>query len=513
MSLSGFTYLLRKALSEKRYAAGEREFTGVRVLTGLEILSEPFDTVFALGLSEGASPVPYTPDIFFGGPQASELGLPGRPQHDTREARRFLSLVLCAGKVHLAYPRSGRRGPAPAGPYIRSLRPFIDTGAVNNMPGWARPSDPAGAESPAGFMRALALRASVPGGPAPATDEILAVLDELPETTPGIHSARAAIAPAKKPGTPSPPAKREFSVTELELYRLCHYRYYHDKVLGSAPVEDPEDDIAPHRAGSIIHEILGRFYREAKGPVTGANMHAELSRLRGIASELLGRLPDTVDNLHLKKRFDEFLAPRFIETESRLSASGYGPCGFEESVRVSVRDDVYGEFVITGKVDRVELDADGRFVVVDYKTGLYPGSGRRLSELFQLPLYAHMLREKGLEGLRGAKPKRPVGFVYYNLKDGSMRDVVLYEAGSGFAGSGANKKRSVTPEVMDERVKEAFDEAVKAVRGILSSEFGPSCRDGRVCERCAYVEVCERGARLDEQEEAEAVAKGDTDED
>ncbi len=496
MTLTRYLYVLRKTLSERRFSTYGRRFEGVRVLGALELLSEPFDVLFAAGLSEGSLPAGYSPELFFTGPSAAALGLPGKKEHGSREARRFLGLVMCAGRAHLVYPAAGGRGELSQSPYVRALRPFIEAGAVDRITKWCRPSEPSMALSPEGLIRALAMRAALPGGP--DKDELARALGSLPPETPGLDRARAALAAERAPAPPSPSAKSEFSVTELDQYLLCHYRYYHDRVSGVSHPDDPEDDIAPHRAGSAIHEILGRFYEEAAGPITSENSEAELKRLRGIAAKKFSKLPDTLANRELARRFSEFLAPRFIETETRIAGSGYEPCGFEQQVRIEVQDSEAGSFVITGKIDRVELASDGGFVVADYKTGRYPAA----SELFQLPLYAHMLKESGTS-LSGKAAQRPVGFVYYNLRDGSMRDVMLYESEAGVVGSESKPRRKAQPDVIEGRVQEAYKKAVEAVRGIRAGDFAPSCDKEHVCERCVYIEVCGKGGSLDEAQPAE----------
>ena len=282
-------------------------------------------------------------------------------------------------------------------------------------------------------------------------------------------------------------------MTELEEYLLCRYRYYQARVLKSAPVEDPDDDIAPHEAGSVVHEILRDFYRQA-GKEGLKDSASALEALRKIAENSFNKLPKTFANSELKHRFIEKVVPMFIETEAALSDGSFHVTKTEEGVEVEIEDAEAGTITLTGKIDRIEMDADGNFIVADYKTGKYPGKGKPLSEQFQLPLYAYMLKDK-----EGAK--RPAGFVYYNLRDGRMRDVVCYD--KELLPGSAKGKRGKSHEEIEALVEKCVSEAIAASKGIIAGDFTPNCEDAFVCRSCSYIEVCRKGESKAEDEGVE----------
>ena len=488
-----FVYALRKALAGRRYKPGACEaVSGVRVLDRNEVPSEPFEFIYAGGLIENVMPAPRRKELFF----------PWPDEERARDARLFLSLVLGAGDVCLTYPESRGAGQVSRSPYLRAMEPFIVTRWAERETRACRSLETGDALSPSELVRSLALGQTASGRADAA--ELSGILARLPEDTPGLALAKAALSPAREATPLTPPVARTFTVTELEEYLLCHYRYYQGKVLQSAPEDEPEDDIAPHRAGSIIHRILKTFYEKAGGPVTADNKPDNLALLKGIARKEFASLPDTVANRELARRFQDFLAPRFIETESELAGTGYGVCAAEMPVEIDVDDPDYGHIVITGKIDRLELDKDGEFAVVDYKTGRYEtGMGKQ----FQLPVYAGMVREKGAELLGVDKPLRPSSLVYYNLRDGGYRDVVVYN--SQAANARTRKKfsrRGRTPEELDRLVTESLDAAKEAARGIIRGEFQPTCEDAKVCELCVYIEVCVRGKGMEAEDSGDGGA-------
>lgn len=467
MEAGRFVRVLKKLLSEKSFSANSGTVSGVRILGRQEVFSEPFDAVYACGLSDGTLPAPVRRDIFLPDGLAKALGLPASRESLTRDARLFLALLLSANKAALTWPESAAKGPSSPSPYIRALEPLIRAGYAAEMKRVCRPVGPEAALGPDELIRTLSLSGAKPG------DAVQA-----------------------KPDAFTPVGKKKFSVTELEEYLLCRYRYYQARVLKSAPVEDPDEDIAPHEAGSIIHEILRDFCAEH---VEREDNSAALERLKGIALKQFKKLPRTLVNSELVRRFMEKVAPRFIETEARLAGGSFHVARTEEKIEAEVPDGEGGTITLTGKIDRVELDADGNFIVADYKTGKYPGSGKPLNKQFQLPLYAYILRSS--EQTLGGKPPRPAGFVYYNLREGRMRDVVCYDADVlGESLKGVPAKRGKSCEEVDALIDKCVGEAVSAVKGIISGEFSPNCEEPFVCKSCSYIEVCRRGeAKADEE--------------
>lgn len=503
MELAEFLYILTKTISGRRYRTGAMRFAGVRVLGGLELGSEPCDVIYAGGLTEDSLPASFRPDIFFPRSATDGLGMPSREAARSREARRFLGIISSSQKAFLCHPVAGKRGPVPPSPYIRAFEPLVHAGAVNRRDNvTTRPLEPSRALSPAGLIRAAALSASVHGGW--TSGDIRRSLGCIPEGTPGLGRALALLGPVATPKIPSAPDKREFTVTELEEYILCGFRYYHSRLMKSAPEEDPDDDIAPHMAGSIVHKILGEFYANAKVPVTKENRAESLARLLDIADRRFRDMPDTLENSEFARKFTEFLAPRFIDAEAELAGTGYMVCWPEKDIRLECADDMAGRFVLKGKIDRMELSGNGEFIISDYKTGAYPGSGKPLKELFQLPLYAYMIKNGAGGDDLETKPVRPSRFVYYNLKSGAMRDVVLYDAElADEAVSKLHYTRKATPEQMEGRMEEAYEKAVEAVRGITAGRFEPTCKKKTVCERCVYIAICDVGARATQDDDTD----------
>jgi len=467
LTAAGFASVLRRSVSGIESVRSDVAASGVRLLTRMEAFSEGFDTVFAGGLSEGALPGRRARDAFIPDTVAGLLGMPDTKTLRARDGRLFLGLAAGHAGMILTYPQNSAQGTVAPSPYITALEPFYRAGLVSKGSGWTRPDDPAKAFGPKAYVRAVSLN-----GPAPSAARIA-----RPPALPAGHTGRG-----------------KFSATELEEYLRCPYRYYLSRLAGGPLPEDPGDDIAPLTAGVIVHSIFNRFHKKITS-VTRDTEGEALAALLSIAkSEFAGLVP-TALNIELERNFTEAIAQSFIRSEILLHESGMTVHESEKSVELSLEDPELGTVTITGKIDRLETDNRGGFAVADYKAGGYPGSGkgsgRNLSDQFQLPLYAAMARA-GLPSGTDTSP-RPTAFVYYNLKTPDvMRDVVVYDA-AGYHGpsEGLKTNRNKSVDVMDRLVEEAVQKALGAVRGIIGSEFRPS-RNRKECVFCRYDELCGR---------------------
>jgi len=138
------------------------------------------------------------------------------------------------------------------------------------------------------------------------------------------------------------------------------------------------------------------------------------------------------------------------------------PVALEKSVRVD-----FGEFVVGGRVDRVDALPDGTLKVVDYKTGKFPkNEARTREEDLASPVYAR--------GASGAFVDLPVTVVEYLYLDTMERLVV-----------------DVDP------VWQAHKDAVVTglAQGVLAAEAGGGfpAQPSMLCGWCDYRTRCAEG--------------------
>jgi ATP-dependent helicase/nuclease subunit B len=168
------------------------------------------------------------------------------------------------------------------------------------------------------------------------------------------------------------------SPTSLEHYAACGMRYFLRSVLSLRPPDEPDegDTMDPRDKGSLIHDVLNRFFtmKLAEGRPRPMERWTEddLAQLLAIADERSqdwrhrGRTGLDVFAQHEQRRIRAELSA-FLEDDNEFRASrGTVPFTVEERIP----ETVVAGLRLTGIVDRVDLSPDGRRAwVIDYKTG------------------------------------------------------------------------------------------------------------------------------------------------
>lgn len=210
---------------------------------------------------------------------------------------------------------------------------------------------------------------------------------------------------------------RHYSVTQLETYVRCPFRYMARYLLDIRPIEEVEDELLSNEMGSFIHQILCRFGDEGGFALMRSdpekarkllleiaravfNLTAEGKRLSMFMKVQFERLVDGLDGnsegYGLLRRFFDYELSRGSATEPRLLEKEFNlvvPLAFEDERSARGRG-----MRIVGLIDRVDVSDDGSVCfVMDYKTGRPPSTLRIKEGLsFQLPVYLLALRDSGI---------------------------------------------------------------------------------------------------------------------
>lgn len=206
---------------------------------------------------------------------------------------------------------------------------------------------------------------------------------------------------------PVPPAQPldHLPVTAFADYIACPYRFYLKHVLKLATVSDEAVEMGPDVFGTIAHEVLDDFGRD--GAWASDNAQALSERLGELldarALARFGAEPGAAVRLQchlLRERLRHF-----ARWHARQYEAGWRVVGVEQKLRTQI--DVDGRpFTISGRIDRIDRHADGRYRVMDYKTadrGTTPEAahrtGRRDARTWaslQLPLYRLLVQTLGI---------------------------------------------------------------------------------------------------------------------
>lgn len=196
-----------------------------------------------------------------------------------------------------------------------------------------------------------------------------------------------------------------WSVTRLNTYITCPFRFAAAYVLNLSPRIEPEDGLQTVGRGRIYHDILahaGNEWIAQQIPFTEEHADDILQALQRAADTILANAPSrysfTPDHLweweqtDIRRRLEQALR-KIMQTGGDWSA--YRPMAVERgfalrpgSVPLKLSTP-HGDVLVIGRIDRIDQRDDGTLAVIDYKSG---SSTRRLKDTLsgndvQLPIY------------------------------------------------------------------------------------------------------------------------------
>ena len=310
------------------------------------------------GLNEGKWPAQPDGGPWLNRPMRGNVGLE-QPERAIGQTAHDLVQAMGAAEVHLTW--SERLGNEPVGPSRWLLR-----------------------------LDAVMAAAGLPGEDLMdcATPRLAAALD---------HSAgamRPVSRPAPRPAVALRP--RRFSVTDIEKLIRDPYVIFARKVLRLEPLEPLGKPVDAALRGSLFHQIIARF-NQTFPQALPADPEGELLSLGEEAFRPHAHDPEV----------RHFWWPRFrrlahwLATAEATLRPGTAEVFAERSGGISF--EAAGEtHELHARADRLDLLADGRFRIIDYKTGSPPSTGQVESGLApQLTLEAALLARGGFAPLQG----------------------------------------------------------------------------------------------------------------
>jgi len=314
------------------------------------------DVIVLGGLSEGVWPPATDPGPWLSRPMRAAIGLPSPEERVGQSAHDFVMAGCAAPKVVLSCPERRERAPAVPSRFLMRLETML-SGAGRKLPRhpaaqWAR------------------------------------LLDEPTAARP------------EKPPEPRPPVAkrpRRLSVTEIETWRRDPYAIYAKHILRLRALDDLDAETDVSDFGTIVHDVLAAFictHGIAWPENASAGLHAMFANAlvkTGVRRALLAwwlprlqRMASWIDKVERERRSDPLLA---IYTEIDGQLDLHGPAG---------------PFLLTGRADRIEARANGKLVIIDYKTGSVPKRDHiEMGFAPQMPLEAAMAEAGAFRGVQG----------------------------------------------------------------------------------------------------------------
>lgn len=275
-----------------------------------------------------------------------------------------------------------------------------------------------------------------------------------------------------------------FSASQIEAYLRCPYRWFYEMVL--APVE-LDREYEARDEGAFAHRLLASVYREVSeqgsGGLDQAALPDALSALQDAYEMECARQGDPASVREMAGRRKALQWVRRIVTEDAARDDGFHPAFIEQEFGSEKLVSI-GDFELRGRIDRVDVDAGGRAVVIDYKRTCRPrhSAGKLLEEgSVQLPLY--------LEAVRQALGLTPVAGVYRGLAEAGERGLVVEGA---LPPDRTKKKDMLAGADFDALVEQALELAQAAVAGMRAGDTSPAPRTATACTSCPVRPSCGR---------------------
>jgi DNA helicase-2/ATP-dependent DNA helicase PcrA len=227
------------------------------------------------------------------------------------------------------------------------------------------------------------------------------------------------------------------SASDIETYRLCPLKYKFARVF-----RIPQEPTINQRFGIVVHQVLERFHQAGGGSLDDLmNLFEASWRRSGFG--------DSNDELQFREKAVAALT-RYWELDRGRDSE---PVWFERSFAFKL-----GPHLLRGRVDRVDRHPDGRYELIDYKTGK-PKTAQDLREDVQLSLYQM--------GARESWDLQTAAQSYYYVLD--------------------NEK--VPVEHSEEELNRVRGTVGTIAEGILSQDFEPT-PSTEICSFCDYRIIC-----------------------
>ncbi len=280
-------------------------------------------------------------------------------------------------------------------------------------------------------------------------------------------------------GAAGPGRRRVHTVTAIDQFLQCPFRYFAGKVLDLPEDVVDEPSRTPRARGQFVHEVFHDFFASWQaaggGTITADALGAARAHFAGVAERRLSSLPAGEAGLERLRLLGSVGTPGLGEIVLAHEASRSTP------VRERLLEfPLEGEFLIRGaggprtvrlkgKADRIDLLADGRFRVIDYKNGKPPDPAQTI----QLPIYAVCVQQQLARTRKGQWDVAEAGYIAFG---DDKPDRVVIDGGPDTA----------------KKLADGQQRLLDAIDRIERGEFPPRPAASRICGTCAYATVCRK---------------------
>lgn len=509
-SASEFFDELEMAISLGSYSVPRAEVDAVQIVPIGNIAARRFKAVFVMGMLEGVFPRQAREESFLSDADRhvlnAHLPSPLPEQLPLQHGERYLfysAIASAEEKLYLCYPLADQSGRETLPSfYVREVTKLFDGKVSTNRRDLSQPL-PTIADSQCMSSLEKSMVYSLVQLPEDEARPAVAVYNALQPKWLGLILADSQVGSAEitDPGLLKHLAtsERTFTCTELEAYAACPFMHFCGKILGLEPIRQ---EMTALDEGSVLHNTLFRLFTKLRDEheedldVNCLDVEDTVAQACTILEDeyvkqsRLANLPDHVrgTQLHaLKCNLRRYIAgeigdhtygsftPTYFELEF-----GNPPRPGRDRDPKSTNDPLVLEgedgtkTMICGKIDRVDMHADGA-LVVDYKSGRAPEIREMNSGLrFQGLVYAL--------ALQNAFDLQPIGTEYRSLKSWKPSGYYLETVGIG------KGDRALGSDAFTGKIESAKCVVLGIARDIRNGRIGIQPMDCK--DYCSFRGIC-----------------------
>lgn len=297
-------------------------------------------------------------------------------------------------------------------------------------------------------------------------------------------------------------APRKLSPSSIEAYARCPFVFASTQLFRLKDLEELDMDLGAAGLGQLNHELLAHLVTE--GYLTKPELqNATTEQLK----EVVEKVREKVGLQLIDEKSWPALCARQVKTASRFleiernwqkahplrkfhAPEAAWSMSLDPKTGTFTRGAVEGQIVIGGRIDRLETDGQGRWVVIDYKSsgGSLKNHPRWLEEnALQLLFYMWAVEKSALDGVGG----EVMGAFYYVLRDMNRdKGLQIDEDGSmlfppsGRKSSAANRQRKQDLFVELER------KILETVANQAEGRYSPKPFRSDLCDTCEWRVLC-----------------------
>lgn len=442
-SLRFYLNQLRTAVSSSRYNIKEKHGYGVQITTLNEIRGLSFKYLFIAGMCDGDLPTRFTPEIFYSG-----SFMQGEANHQT-EQRYLFYQALCSWekRLYLSYPKGENKKELTISSFLTEFNKLFKSVTKNfedyNSKIYSK-KDLLSVLNENRIEKKHFRDAAIKTGIDIAqTKNAISIQNQRRDINSSFEYSGTLSGSMNQSALDKLEEykERDYSISQLETYASCPFKYFAERVLGIKSLEEPAEEIEPLEMGSLLHSILYEFYFELKQKkIVLKNCSDKIFKS---AEELLFNIAevkvqqisfDSPNTFYEKEKIlgingnkKHSILFKFIEYE-RANEDLFIPEYFEfQFGKFSVADSKetltelkVNDVNLRGKIDRIDINPENNSLkIVDYKlSGKKPARTDIENGLsLQLPIYM-LAAKKFLEEKTGEEiPVNGAGIYSLKYKD------------------------------------------------------------------------------------------------